>query len=117
MDGLLEEFEMFDEAFKDIVDISGLTVLDAGPEGVASRYLAERIGGGRIVGVNVWLEAYNMVRERAGDELMSRVVFIKDDLAEMNYPKDNIFDLVVSYDTLISIEAMTPSKTDRSIDR
>ena len=111
MDGLLEEFEMFDDAFKDIGDISGLTVLDAGPEGVASRYLAERVGEGRIVGVNVWLEAYNMVRERVGDELMSRIVFIKDDLAETNYLKGHIFDLVVSYDTLISIEAMTPSKT------
>jgi len=111
LDEFLNEYEMFDGVFKDIGDISGLTVLDAGPEGVASRYLAGRIGQGRIIGVNVWLEAYNMVRKRVGDELMSKVVFIKDDMAQMDYLKDDFFDLVFSYDTLVSIEAMTPGGT------
>ena len=111
MDEFLKEYEMFDGVFKDIGDISGLTVLDAGPEGVASRYLARRIGEGKIVGVNIWLEAYNMVRERVGDQLMSKVVFIKDDMAHMDYLKDDFFDLVFSYDTLISIEGTTPGET------
>ena len=103
--------ETLDNAFKDIGDVSGLTVFDAGPEGVVSRYLAERIGDGRIIGVNIWLEAYNKVRKSLGDELMNKVVFIKDDMRSIDYLKDSFFDLLVSYDTLISVETMTPGGT------
>jgi len=103
--------ETLENAFKEIGDISGLNVFDAGPEGFVSRYLAERIGDGRIIGVNIWLEAYGKVRERVGDALMSKVVFIKDDMQHIDYLKDNFFDLVVSYDTLISIESQTPGGT------
>lgn len=72
--------ETLEKAFEDIGDVSGLTIFDAGPEGIVSRYLAERIGDGRIIGVNIWLEAYNKVRKRVGDKLMEKVVFIKDDM-------------------------------------
>jgi len=100
--------ETLKNAFKDIGDISGLTIFDAGSEGVASRFLAERIGDGRIIGVNIWLEAYGMVRKRVGDELMDKVVFIKDDMQHIDYLKDDFFDLIVSYETLASIENKTP---------
>jgi len=100
-----------ENAFKDIGDVSGLTVFDAGPEGYVSRYLAERIGDGRIIGVNIWLQAYGKVRRMVGDELMDRVVFIKDDMQHIDYLKDGFFDLIVSYDTLISIESQTPGGT------
>lgn len=98
-------------AVKEIGDISGLAIFDAGSDGFVSRYLAERIGDGRIIGVNIWLGAYNEVRERVGDELMEKVVFIKDDMQHIDYLRDNFFDLVVSYDTIISIECMTPGGT------
>ena len=111
-DGILStDMEILEKAFEDVGDISGLTIFDAGPEGVVSRYLAERIGDGRIIGVNLWLEAYRMVRKRVGDELMEKVVFIKDDMQNMDYLKENFFDMVISYDTLISIESMTPGGT------
>jgi len=103
--------ETLENAFRDIGDISGLTVFDAGPEGFVSRYLAERIGDGRIIGVNIWLGAYGKVRERVGDELMDKVVFIKDDMQHIDYLKDDFFDLIVSYDTIISIECQTPGGT------
>ena len=103
--------ETLEKAFEDFGDISGLTVFDAGPEGFVSRYLAERIGDGRIIGVNIWLEAYSKVRERVGDEMMDKVVFIKDDMQHIDYLKDNFFDLIVSYDTVVSIECMTPGGT------
>lgn len=105
------ERETLENAFDDIGDVSGLTVFDAGPEGVVARYLAERIGDGRIIGVNIWLEAYGKVREKVGDELMDKVVFIKGDMQHMDYLKDDFFDLIISYDTLISIEVMTPGGT------
>jgi len=100
-----------ENAFKDIGEISGLIVFDAGPEGYVSRYLAERIGNGRIIGANIWLEAYGKVRRMVGDELMAKVVFIRDDMQHIDYLKDGFFDLIVSYDTLISIESQTPSGT------
>lgn len=103
--------EILEIAFREIGDISGLTIFDAGPEGVASKYLAERIGEGRVIGVNVWLDAYRKVRERLGDKLMDKVVFIKDDMQQIDYIKDDFFDLVVSHDTLISVESMTPGGT------
>ncbi|MHA2358111.1 MAG: class I SAM-dependent methyltransferase [Candidatus Heimdallarchaeaceae archaeon] len=103
--------ETLDSAFKDVGDVSGLTILDAGPEGVVSKYLVERIGDGRIIGINIWLEAYGMVRKRLGDKLMDKVVFIKDDIQHIDYLKDNYFDLVTSYETLGSIENMTPNGT------
>jgi len=93
--------ETLENAFKDIGDISGLTVFDAGPEGFVSRYLAERTGNGRIIGVNVWLEAYSKVRERVGDDLMGKVVFIKDDMQHIDYLKDDFFDLIVSFQILL----------------
>ena len=103
--------EILDNAFGDIGGLSGLTIFDAGPEGIVSKYLAERIGDGRIIGVNIWLEAYNKIREKVGDKLMGNLVFIKDDMRNINYIKDNFFDLIVCYDTLISIETMTPGAT------
>lgn len=103
--------EILEIAFREIGDISGLTVFDAGPEGVASKYLAERIREGRVIGVNVWLDAYRKVRERLGDKLMDKIVFIKDDMQQIDYVKDGFFDVVVSYDTLISVESMTPGGT------
>lgn len=99
-----------ESTFKDIGNISGLTVFDAGPEGFASRFLAERIGDGRIIGVNIWLGAYKVVRENVG-ELMDKVVLIKDDMRHMDYLKDNFFDLVMSYATIESIESLTPGGT------
>jgi len=61
--------------------------------------------------VNIWLEAYGKVRRMVGDELMTKVVFIKDDMQHIDYLKDGFFDLIVSYDTLISIESQTPGGT------
>jgi len=102
--------ETLENAFKDIGDISGFTVFDAGSEGAAARFLAERIGEGRIIGVNIWIGAYKAVRERVGN-LMNKVVLIKDDMRHMDYLKDSFFDLVVSYATMQSIEKSTPGGT------
>ena len=102
------EEETLENAFKELGDISGLTVFDAGPEGIASKYIAERIGDGRVIGVNIWLGAYERTRKKVGDELMGKIVFIKDDMRKMDYLKDNFFDLIVSYETLETVEGMTP---------
>jgi len=104
--------ETLENAFKDIGDISGLTVFDAGSEGQAARFLAERIGDGRVIGMNILLGAYKWVRESVG-ELMDKVVLIKDDMRCMDYLKDDFFDLVVSYATIAAIEMLqaTPGGT------
>lgn len=102
--------EPLEKAFVDIGDISGLAVFDAGPEGYASRFIAERIGKGRIVGVNKWLGFYRAVRINVGD-LMDKVVLVYDDMRRMDYLKDCYFDLVVSYATIQSIESSTPGGT------
>ena len=105
------EEETVENAFNEIGDISGLTVFDIGTEGIASKYLAERIGDGRVVGANFWLGAYQRTRKKVGDELMKKIVFIKDDLRKIDYLKDNFFDLIVSYETLESVEGMSPGAT------
>ena len=105
------EEETLDNAFKELGDISGLTVFDVGTEGIAAKYLAERIGDGRVVGANFWLGTFERTRKKVGDELMEKIVFIKDDLRRIDYLKDNFFDLVVSYETLESVEGMNPGAT------
>ena len=42
---------------------------------------------------------------------MAKIVYIYDDLRKVDYLKDNYFDLVVSYETLESIEGMNPGAT------
>jgi len=103
--------DTFEIALKEIGDISGFTVFDAGPEGYASRVLAQRIGEGRIIGVNIWLDFYRAVRRNVGARLMKKLVLIYDDMKQMNYIKDCFFDLVVSYETMASIERETPEST------
>ena len=105
------EEETLDNAFKEIGDISGLTVFDVGTEGIAGKYLAERIGDGRVVGANFWPGAYERTRKKVGDKLMEKIVFIYDDLRRIDYLKDGFFDLIVSYETLESIEGMNPGAT------
>jgi ubiquinone/menaquinone biosynthesis C-methylase UbiE len=110
--GLLATWrDTFEVALKEIGDISGFTVFDAGPEGYASRVLAQRIGDGRIIGVNLWLGFYKAVRKMVGAKLMKKLVLIYDDMKRMNYIKDSFFDLVVSYETMASIERETPKST------
>ena len=110
--GLLATWrDTFEVALKEIGDISGFTVFDAGPEGYASRVLAQRIGDGRIIGVNLWLGFYKAVRKMVGAKLMKKLVLIYDDMQRMNYIKDSFFDLVVSYETMASIERETPKST------
>lgn len=98
-------------AFEDIGDITGFMVFDAGAEGRASRFLAERVGDGRIIGVNIWREFYKEVRKHVQDDLLKKVVLINDDMRFVDYLKDRFFDLVVSYGTMASIERMTPRGT------
>lgn len=105
------EEETLENAFKELGDISGLTVFDAGPEGIASRYIGEKIGDGRVIGVNIWLGAYERTRKKVGDELMGKIVFIRDDMRKIDYLKDNFFDLIVSYETSESVEGMTAGAT------
>lgn len=96
-----------ENAFKDIGDISGFMIFDAGTEGLAARFLAERIGDGRIIGTNKWIGFYKTARRTVRD-LLDKVVLIKDDMRFIDYLKDGFFDLVVSYDTIASIERSTP---------
>ena len=103
--------DTFEIALKEIGDISGFTVFDAGPEGYASRVLAQRIGDGQIIGVNMWFDFYKAVRKMVGAKLMQKLVLIYDDMKRMNYIKDCFFDLVVSYETMVSIERRTPGST------
>ncbi len=103
--------DTFEVALKEIGDISGFTVFDAGPEGYASQVLAQRIGDGRIIGVNMWLGFYRAVRKMVGAKLMKKLVLIYDDMKRINYIKDSFFDLVVSYETMASIERETPRST------
>ena len=100
--GLLATWrDTFEVALTEIGDISGFTVFDAGPEGYASRVLAQRIGDGRIIGVTLWLGFYKAVKKMVGAKLMKKLVLIYDDMKRMNYIKDSFFDLVVSSNGVI----------------
>jgi len=85
--------DTFEIALKEIGDISGFTVFDAGPEGYASRVLAQRIGEGRIIGVNMWLDFYREVRKNVGARLMKKLVLIYDDMKQMNYLSQLLYQL------------------------
>ena len=102
------ERETLDKVFAG-VKLEGLRVLDAGTGmGYAAKYLAQRIGGGVLVTIDVDSSSLEMLKRLAGEELTEKLVFIKADLRNLDFIKDDYFDLACLYYTIHTIESTTP---------
>ncbi|RLE75098.1 MAG: hypothetical protein DRZ80_03420 [Thermoprotei archaeon] len=102
------EHETLDKVFAGI-KLEGLKVLDAGTGiGYAAKYLAQRIGEGVLVTIDIDASSLEMLKRLAGKELTEKLVFIKADLRNLDFIKDNYFDLACLYYTIHTINSTTP---------
>jgi len=107
------EHETLDKVFAGI-KLEGLNVLDAGTGiGYAAKYLAQRIGGGVLVTIDIDASSLEMLKRLAGKELTEKLVFIKADLRNLDFIKDDYFDLACLYYTIHTIESTTPGGVRR----
>jgi len=87
------ERETLDKVFAG-VKLEGLRVLDAGTGiGYAAKYLAQRVGGGVLVTIDVDSSSLEMLKRLAGEELTEKLVFIKADMRNLDFIKNDYFDL------------------------
>jgi len=102
------ECETLDKVFAGI-KLKGLKILDAGTGiGYAAKYLAQRIGGGVLVTIDIDASSLEMLERLAGKELIEKLVFIKADLRNLDFIRNNYFDLACLYYTIHTIESTTP---------
>jgi len=102
------ERETLDKVFAGI-KLKGLKILDAGTGiGYAANYIAQRIGGGVLITIDIDASSLEMLRRLAGEELTKKIVFVKADLRNLDFIKDDYFDLACLYYTIHTIESTTP---------
>ena len=109
----LGEYEMLDEAFEDLGDISGSETLDIGTGGGSMvSYLVRRKGLERVFAIDLFTGTLGLLKKQLSSEDLLKVILIKADLRRLDFLRDDFFDLVTAYDTLCVIEKYTPGGTD-----
>ncbi|MCW4026722.1 MAG: methyltransferase domain-containing protein [Candidatus Bathyarchaeota archaeon] len=93
--------------------VRDLVVLDAGTgEGAMTTLLAEQIGNGVIISVDMDPSCLEVTREKLCKEnLLDKVSLHKADLRSLDFVETRSIDLVVAYGTLGPIEDYTPGGT------
>ncbi len=105
------EFATLDKVYNDI-DLSGLKILDGGTGvGYSAKYLAQHVGNGLIVTVDVDPNSFEMLINIVEENILDRIVFIKANLSKLDFIKENYFDIVNLYFTVHTIESVTPGET------
>jgi len=99
------------------IQLEGLRVLDAGTGmGYSAKYLAQRIGSGVLVTVDIDPGSLDMLRKLAGVKLIDKLIFIKADLRNLDFVKADYFDLICLYYTIHTIESTTPGGVKRVLE-
>jgi len=105
------EFVTLDRVYNGI-DLSGLKILDGGTGvGYSAKYLAQHVGNGLVVTVDVDPSAFEMLTNIVEENVLDRIVFIKANLSRLDFIKENYFDIVNLYFTVHTIESVTPGET------
>lgn len=93
--------------------VRDLVVLDAGTgEGAMTTFLAEQIGNGVIISVDLDPSSLEVTRgELCKENLLDKVSLHEADLRNLEFVETRSIDLVVAYGTLGTIEDYTPEGT------
>ncbi|NIO37006.1 methyltransferase domain-containing protein, partial [Candidatus Bathyarchaeota archaeon] len=98
MEKSLGEYEMLDEAFEDLGDISGSETLDIGTGGGSLvSYLVRRKGLERVFAIDLFTGTLGLLKGKLSSEDLLKVILIKADLRRLDFLRDGFFDLVTAY--------------------
>ncbi|RLE89141.1 MAG: hypothetical protein DRJ49_04000, partial [Thermoprotei archaeon] len=93
------ERKTLDKVFTGI-KLKGLKILDAGTGiGYAAKYLAQRVGRGVLVTIDIDASSLEMFERLAGKELIEKLIFINADLRTLALISNNYFALACLYYT------------------
>jgi len=100
---LLREQELLRDVFSSI-SLKNRRILDVGTgQGFACKFLVEHAEHSEIVTVDKDPLSLNRMRNIVGDKI-DKIVFLKADLSNMSFLKDNYFDIVLSHYTLSTVD-------------
>ncbi|MHA1721946.1 MAG: class I SAM-dependent methyltransferase [Candidatus Baldrarchaeia archaeon] len=100
---LLREQELLKKVFSS-VSLENKRILDIGTgQGFACKFLVDHAKDSEIVTVDKDPLSLNRVRNIVGDEI-DKINFVKADLSNMSFLKDNYFDIVLSHYTLSTVD-------------
>jgi len=100
---LLREKELLKKVFSS-VSLENKRILDIGTgQGFACKFLVDHAKDSEIVTVDKDPFSLNSVRNIIGDKI-DKINFVKADLSNMSFLKDNYFDIVLSHYTLSTVD-------------
>nr|MDO8045999.1 class I SAM-dependent methyltransferase [Candidatus Baldrarchaeota archaeon] len=100
---LLREQELLKDVFSSI-SLEKKRILDIGTgQGFACKFLVEHAEHSEIVTVDKDPLSLNRLRNIVGDDI-DKITFLKVNLSNMSFLKDNYFDIVLSHYTLSTVD-------------